>query len=399
MHYPNFSFAYKSTSTKHRGRRGYIRTPHGAIETPAFIFCATKAAIKAATIKQVKEAGTQIILSNTYHLMLQPGSSLVKKLGGLHKFCGWDGPMLTDSGGFQIFSLGYGSVADEIKGARRFNQRQSAVKISEEGALFKSYTDGKKHLLTPEKSIQVQRDLGPDLVVVFDECTPFHVSKEYTASSMRMSHRWALRSMTEFDRHNDGAQALYGIVQGGVYEDLRKESIDFINDQDFFGIAVGGSLGASKEQMYEVVQMVMPKLTPNRPVHLLGIGGIRDIFSGVRQGIDTFDCVHPTRIARHGGALVKKGEKEHINLMNAQFKDDPNPIEEGCPCEACQTYSRGYIHHLLKAKEILALQLITLHNITYMNRLMAAIRVALETDTLDEEEKRWLNDQEASQDL
>jgi queuine tRNA-ribosyltransferase len=205
--------------------------------------------------------------------------------------------------------------------------------------------------------------------------------------------------MTEFDRHNDGAQALYGIVQGGVYEDLRKESIDFINDQDFFGIAVGGSLGASKEQMYEVVQMVMPKLTPNRPVHLLGIGGIRDIFSGVRQGIDTFDCVHPTRIARHGGALVKKGEKEHINLMNAQFKDDPNPIEEGCPCEACQTYSRGYIHHLLKAKEILALQLITLHNITYMNRLLAAIRVALETDTLDEEEKRWLNDQEASQDL
>lgn len=388
--YTNFSFKYHRTSKNHLGRRGSLQTPHGKLETPAFIFCATKAAIKAATIDQVKACGTQIILSNTYHLMLQPGSKIIKKMGGLHKFCGWDGPMLTDSGGFQIFSLGHGSVADEIKGTRRFVDRKSTVKITEEGALFRSYIDGKKHLLTPEKSIEVQRDLGPDLAVVFDECTPFHVDKDYTAASMRMSHRWALRSLAEFDRGDDGRQALYGIIQGGVYEDLRRESVDFINQQDFFGIAVGGSLGSSKEQMYDVVEMVLPRLAPERPVHLLGIGGIRDIFSGVRQGIDTFDCVHPTRIARHGGALVKGGEKEHINLMNAKFKDDPNPIEEGCPCEACTKYSRAYIHHLLKAKEILALQLITLHNITYMNRLMEAIRQALEVDALDEEEKKWI---------
>ena len=388
--YPNFSFTYKRTSKNHLGRRGTLKTPHGPLETPAFIFCATKAAVKAATIEQVKSCGTQIILSNTYHLMLQPGSKTIKKMGGLHKFCGWDGPMLTDSGGFQIFSLGHGSVADEIKGTRRFVDRKSTVKITEEGALFRSYIDGKKHLLTPEKSIEVQRDLGPDLAVVFDECTPFHVDKNYTASSMRMSHRWALRSLAEFDRGNDGKQALYGIIQGGVYADLRKESVDFINEQDFFGIAVGGSLGSSKDQMYEVVEMVLPRLAAERPVHLLGIGGIRDIFSGVRQGIDTFDCVHPTRIARHGGALVKGGEKEHINLMNAKFKEDPKPLEEGCPCEACRTYSRAYIHHLLKAKELLALQLITLHNITYMNRLMEAIRQALEVDALDEEEKKWI---------
>lgn len=388
--YPNFSFQYKRTSSKHRGRLGHLKTPHSVLQTPAFIFCATRATVKAATIKQVKEAGTQIILSNTYHLMLQPGSKVIKKMGGLHKFCGWDGPMLTDSGGFQIFSLGHGSVAEEIKGTRNFSNRKSSVKISEEGALFRSYIDGKKHLLTPEKSIEIQRDLGPDLAVVFDECTPFHVDKGYTASSMRLSHRWALRSLAEFDRGNDGAQGLYGIVQGGVYDDLRRESIDFINEQDFFGIAVGGSLGASKEQMYDVVGMVMPKLAEERPVHLLGIGGIRDIFSGVRHGIDTFDCVHPTRIARHGGALVKRGEKEHINLMNSRFKEDPNPIEEDCPCEACTTYSRAYIHHLLKSKEMLALQLITLHNITYMNRLMEAIRSALATDTLDEEEEKWL---------
>jgi queuine tRNA-ribosyltransferase len=389
--YSNFSFTYKRTSKKHAGRLGILNTPHGSLQTPAFIFCATKAAIKAATIEQVKACKTQIILSNTYHLMLQPGSKLIQKMGGLHKFCGWQGPMLTDSGGFQIFSLGNGSVADEIKGTGRRTDRKSTVKISEEGALFKSYIDGKQHLLTPEKSIEIQRELGPDLVVVFDECTPFHVDKSYTASSMRMSHRWALRSLAEFDRGNDGKQALYGIIQGGVYEDLRKESVDFINDQDFFGIAVGGSLGSSKEQMYEVVQMVLPRLAVARPVHLLGIGGVRDIFSGVRQGIDTFDCVHPTRIARHGWALVKGGEKERINLMNAQFKDDPDPIEAGCSCEACRTYSKAYIHHLLKAKEILALQLITLHNITYMNRLMEGIRQSLESDSLDEEEKKWLS--------
>lgn len=388
--YPQFSFSYRAKSMKHRGRLGVLSTPHGSLETPAFIFCATKATVKALTIDQVKKADTQIILSNTYHLMLQPGSSIIKKMGGLHQFCGWKGPMLTDSGGFQIFSLGHGSVADEIKGSKRPLFRKNTVKISEEGATFHSYIDGKKYILTPERSIEIQRELGADLIVVFDECTPFHVDKNYTAASMRMSHRWALRSLAEFDRENDGSQALYGIVQGGVYEDLRKESVDFINEKDFFGIAIGGSLGASKLQMYEVVQMVMPYVQEARPVHLLGIGGIRDIFTGVRQGIDTFDCVHPTRIARHGGALVKGGKKEHINLLNSQFKDDPRPIDDTCRCEACLTYSRSYIHHLFKAREMLALQLVTLHNVYCMNRLMRDIRNALEMDTLDEEERQWV---------
>jgi len=388
--YPNFSFTYKRTSSKHRGRLGEITTPHGKVQTPAFIFCATKATIKAATIDQVKQAGTQIILSNTYHLMLQPGADIVEKAGGLHKFCGWDGPMLTDSGGFQIFSLGHGSVAEEIKGRRQNGQRKSFVKITEEGAKFKSYINGKDYLLTPEKSIEIQRKLGPDLAVVLDECTPFHVDKDYTQKSMRMSHRWALRSLAEFDRGNDGRQALYGIIQGGVYEDLRKESTDFVNNHDFFGHAVGGSLGANKAQMYEVVEMTMKMLKEDRPVHLLGIGGISDLFEGVKYGIDTFDCVHPTRIARHGAALVKGSKKEHINLNNAKYKEDFSPIEKDCPCEACKTYTRSYIHHLLKAKEILALQLVTIHNIAYMNRLTVAIRQALADDRLDEEKKKWL---------
>ncbi len=388
--YSNFSFTYKLTGDTPHSRLGKIVTPHGAVETPAFIFCATKGAMKAVTMPQVKEAGTQIILSNTYHMMLQPGAEVVKKMGGLHKFCGWDGPMLTDSGGFQIFSLGHGGVAAEIKGKGRPQGMASQVKIKEEGAIFRSYIDGAKWILTPEKSIQVQRDLGPDLVVVLDECTPFHVDKTYTRQSMHLSHRWAQRSLAEFDRGNNGAQALYGIIQGGVYEDLRREAIDFVNDHDFFGHAIGGSLGADKGQMAEVVGFTAPYLRKDRPIHLLGIGGISDIFMGVRQGIDTFDCVHPTRIARHGGALVRGNERGHLQIRNAAYREDSRPLQEGCACHTCQTYSRAYIHHLFKAKEILGMQLITLHNIHFMNDLLADIRHGLATKTLGAVEKKWV---------
>ncbi|MEI8295174.1 MAG: tRNA guanosine(34) transglycosylase Tgt, partial [Alphaproteobacteria bacterium] len=300
-----FSFDILATHEGSHARVGRLVTPHGALETPAFIFCATKAAIKAVTPQQMRHANTQIILANTYHLMLQPGPEVVAAIGGLHRFMGWDGPMLTDSGGFQIFSLGHGSVANEVKGKRMNDRPKTMLKISEEGALFKSYLDGSKHLLTPERSIQVQRQLGADLIVVFDECTPFHVSRDYTARSMELSHRWALRSLDEYNRGDTTHQRLYGIVQGGVYEDLRRESSDFVSQQPFFGNAVGGSLGADKTQMAEVVAMTMSHLNRARPTHLLGIGGIGDIFQGVRQGIDTFDCVHPTRLARHGGALVR----------------------------------------------------------------------------------------------
>jgi queuine tRNA-ribosyltransferase len=383
----SFSFEYHRPKKNSRARFGKITTPHGVIETPAFIFCATKAAIKGLTPEQMREAGTQIILSNTYHLMLQPGADVVASQGGLQKFTGWNGPMLTDSGGFQIFSLGHGSVAQEIKGRRQGleGKRKTLLKITEEGALFQSYLDGSKHLLTPEKSIQTQRGLGADLIVVLDECTPFSVDKSYTRRSMQMSHRWAERSLAEFKRHDDGKQSLYGIIQGGVYEDLRQESCDFVNSQPFFGHAVGGSLGASKEQMAEVVSFTLPKLAPERPIHLLGIGGIADIIKGVEAGIDTFDCVHPTRLARHGGALISGGQqgRDHINLRNQRYKLDSGPLEEGCDCSTCKNFSRSYIHHLLRAQEFLAIPLITMHNVRFMNRLLEKIREALKDGSFD----------------
>lgn len=394
----NFTIEYQAKHS--RARLGTLLTPHGTVNTPAFIFCATKAAIKGVSPTDMKASGTQFILANTYHLMIQPGAETVAHFGGLHRFMGWDGPMLTDSGGFQIFSLGHGSVADEIKG-RRANpndatRNKSLLKITEEGALFRSYLDGSKHLLTPEHSIDIQRKLGADLIVVLDECTPFHVSKEYTRKSMEMSHRWALRSLNAFRKSDDGKQALYGIIQGGIHQDLRQESCNCVNDNDFFGHAIGGSLGADKNQMREVVEFTAQQLDPKRPIHLLGIGGVDDIFAGVAQGIDTFDCVHPTRLARHGGALVRPGHLregktgDHINLMNGIYRLDNTPIEPDCHCLVCQKYSKGYLHHLLKARELLAFQLISIHNVAFMNRLLAAIRLAIQTDSLEQERKRWV---------
>lgn len=388
--YKNFAFDITYKDPKSSARLGLLKTPHGNVETPNFIFCATKAAIKAMMPDQMRECGTQIILSNTYHLMLQPGGDMIEKMGGLQKYTGWNGPMFTDSGGFQIFSLGYGSVASEIKG-KRGNQRPKTIKkITEDGAEFKSYINGDIHVLTPEKSIQIQRQLGADMIVVLDECTPFHVDKSYTERSMHLSHRWALRSLTEFLKGDDGRQSLYGIVQGGVYPDLRKEAALFVSDNNFFAHAIGGSLGASKEQMYEVVGTTMSFLSKDRPVHLLGIGGIRDIFYGIKQGIDTFDCVHPTRLARHAGALVKGQEKEHISLMNSKFKDDESPIDENCNCKTCKTFSRSYLHHLFKAKELLGMQALTIHNVTFMNDLMRNIRNAIKSGSIDECQKDYL---------
>lgn len=387
-----FSFTYTNPSGKYPlAKLGELNTPHGKVKTPAFIFCATKAVIKGLPAHYLADTDTQIILANTYHLLLQPGSELIAKAGGLHKFMGWGGPMLTDSGGFQIFSLGHGSVADEIKG-RRSGRGNSLVKISEHGAQFRSYVDGKMHILTPEKAIITQVNLGPDLVVVLDECTPFHIDKYSTESSMRLSHRWALRSIAEFKKHDCGVQKLYGIVQGGIYADLRLESAHFINEQDFFGCAIGGSLGANKEQMHEIVRNTAVLLKPERPLHLLGIGGIADIFNGVKVGIDTFDCVHPTRLARHGGALVRPRDnagKEHINLNNSRYKEDFSPIDAHCDCSTCKLYTKAYIHHLLKSKEFVAGILLTLHNIKIMNRLCLEIRQALDTDSLDDTYHAW----------
>jgi queuine tRNA-ribosyltransferase len=395
--YPGFSYQIAARDPGSRARVGRLETPHGAFDTPAFIFCGTKAAVKAVAPAQVKAAGTDIILANTYHLMLQPGADLVERMGGLHKFMGWDGPMLTDSGGFQVFSLGHGSVAEEIKGNRDAARPPTLLKIGEEGAEFRSYIDGSRHTLTPESSIEIQRKLGADLIVVFDECTAFHDSRDYTARSMELTHRWAKRCLAAFERGQEGRpherrQALYGIVQGGVYPDLRQVSAEFIDGQPFFGLAVGGSLGGSKAQMREVVGYAMAHMNGLRPVHLLGIGGFADIVDNVRLGIDSFDCVAPTRMARHGGALLPGAPGERINLRNAQYREDAGPIEPGCPCHTCSSFSRAYLHHLLKAGEGLAGQLVSIHNIAVMNRLMAEIRAAIPGGGLETLRRKWVAD-------
>ena len=394
-------FAWKITKKlkNNNARLGVISTPHGEIETPAFIFCATKAALKSFTTQDAKKNNTQIILSNTYHLMLQPGSDIIAKHGGLHNFIGWHGPMLTDSGGFQIFSLGYGSVADEIKG-RKINSkiRKTLLNINEEGAIFKSYIDGSNLLLSPEKSIQTQREIGADLILVFDECTPFNVDKNYTYNSMLRSHRWAKRSINAFNsklKYNSkegsaGSQEIYGIIQGGIYNDMREESIDFNKNQiNTFGIAIGGSLGSTKEEMKEIVNFTASKLTGNQPVHLLGIGDTIDIWTFVEQGIDTFDCVSPTRLARHGSALVK-GKKGKINLKNSVYKEKISPIDDECLCYTCRNFTLSYLYHLFSSHELLALQLLTNHNIFFMNNLMATIRFAIKNDDYENKKKEWL---------
>jgi len=396
-----FQWQVKKKSRYSLARTGVINTPHGGIKTPAFIFCGTKASLKSYSTIDAKINNTQIILSNTYHLMLQPGSNTIARHGGLHKFMNWQGPMLTDSGGFQIFSLGHGSVADEIKGrGSSTNKNKFLLNISEEGALFKSYVDGRNYLLTPEKSIKIQREIGADLILVFDECTPFHVEKSYTARSMKRSHRWATRSINSFKKDgvyssscgSAGLQSLYGIIQGGVFEDLRDESIEFnLNSKDFFGLAIGGSLGSSKEEMYKVVEYTSSKLGEDFPIHLLGIGDPKDIWSLVKYGIDTFDCVSPTRLARHGNALVKH-KKGKINLKNNIYKNDINPIDINCNCSTCLNYSVSYLHHLLKSQELLGLSLVTGHNIFFMNSLMEYIRNSIENDVFEEAEKNWYLD-------
>ncbi|MDC3131622.1 tRNA guanosine(34) transglycosylase Tgt [Pelagibacteraceae bacterium] len=399
---PNFSWTIKKKSKTNNSRIGLISTPHGNIETPAFIFCATKGALKSFSTLGAKQNNTQIILSNTYHLMLQPGSELIANHGGLHRFMSWDGPMLTDSGGFQIFSLGSGSVADEIKGRKlNLKQKKTMLNISEEGVIFKSYLNGSNFLLSPEKSIQIQRDLGADFIVVFDECTPFNVDKTYTSESMLRSHRWAIRSINSFNsklkydhqKGSSGAQKMYSIIQGGVYKDLREQSIDFNQNQiDTFGIAIGGSLGSTKNQMREVVEFTASKLNNTRPVHLLGIGDPIDIWTFVEYGIDTFDCVSPTRLARHGSALVK-GKKGRINLKNLKYKEKLAPIDANCNCYTCKNYTLSYLYHLFSSQELLGMQLLTNHNIFFMNNLMRVIRESINNDNFVEAKNKWLNDQ------
>lgn len=387
--YPNHKFEIIKKDKKTRARLTRITTPHGVIETPNFIICGTKASVKACSTRDVKDVGTQIILANTYHMMIQPGADIVEQMGGLHKFMGWDGPMLTDSGGYQIFAMQHGSVSKDTSGEKVAKDKQSLLKITEEGATFRSYKDGAKLFLSPEVAMQVQKKLGADLVVQLDECTANKEGKEYSAKGMEMSMRWGDRSLKEFEKGNDGKQAVYGVIQGAHFEDLRASSVDYINSRPFFGTAIGGSMGKGPQDLDMVTEWCTTRVAEDRPIHLLGYGLVRDIFAAVKLGVDTLDCVHPTRLARHGWAVVKGAPGERINLRNGRFKTDQDPIDASLDCYTSQ-FSKGYIHHLIKANELLFMQLLTIHNIATMQRLVHEIRECIASDgDLDELEKEW----------
>ncbi len=394
IEYPNMSFDISYRDPNSAARLGTLNTPHGSIQTPNFIFVGTKASVKNMHPAQVKEAGADMVLANTYHLLIQPGPDLVQKMGGLHKFMGWNGPMLTDSGGFQIFSLGTGSegAASEIKGSGQ-KKPKLLIRIDEEqGAIFRSYKDGSIIHLSPETSMDIQRKLGADFIVQMDECTPYHGGYDYTAKSMEMSHRWGDRSLRAFERSHDGRQGVYGVVQGGIYRDLREASCDYTRSRPFFGTAIGGCLGGTKVHFYEIVSWTVGRTHPDRPIHLLGIGKIEDIFECVQMGIDTFDCVTPTREARHGRALMKGAPKGYINLRNTKYKDDETPLDADLGLFSSSYYSKAYIHHLLKAEEMLAMQILSQHNIAVISRLMREIRAAIPVNGLGQLRKEWLPD-------
>jgi queuine tRNA-ribosyltransferase len=366
-----------------RARTGTLRLAHGEVRTPAFVPLATKAVVKTLEVREAAELGFDMVLGNTFHLFLTPGHDLIAQLGGLHRFMRWDRPVITDSGGFQVFSMGHGTVADEIKGraAQSAGERSGAIlRIAEEGVTFRSYLDGSTQFMGPETSMEIQAALGSDIALVFDECTPFHGGREYTARSTERTHRWLDRCLAWHEAHGPEGQVVYGIVQGGVEEDLRRASAQEVAARPVGGIAVGGTLGEHKDQMFEVVDWAVSELDEERPRHLLGIGEIDDLVRGVQLGIDTFDCAMPTRIGRHGMAVVPDpANRWRIDIAKARFRAADEALLDGCPCPACaHGYSRAYLHYLLKAREQTAQRLLTIHNLAYLQRLMAALRDAID---------------------
>ncbi|MNJ95704.1 Queuine tRNA-ribosyltransferase [compost metagenome] len=352
---------FKLLKTDGNARRGQLTLNHGVIETPIFMPVGTYGSVKAMSPLELNEIDAQIILGNTFHLWLRPGNDIIAKFGGLHEFMGWDKPILTDSGGFQVFSLG------EMR------------KITEEGVHFSSPINGDKLFLSPEVSMQIQRVLNSDIVMQFDECTPYEIdgrpaTTEEAAKSMRMSLRWAKRSMDEFNRE-ENPNALFGIVQGGMFENLRDESLAGLEELNFHGVAIGGlSVGEPKEDMMRVLEHVGPRLPANKPHYLMGVGTPEDLVAGVASGIDMFDCVMPTRNARNGWLFTRFGD---IKIKNARYKDDKKPLDESCSCYACRNFSRAYLHHLHRTGEILGARLNTIHNLHYYLDLMREMREAI----------------------
>jgi len=401
-------FAVRTRSSISRARTGTLHLSHGDVRTPAFVPLATKGAVKTLEPREVVGLGYELIFGNTFHLLLSPGPELVDEMGGLHAFMRWNKAIITDSGGFQVFSMGHGGVADEIKGrgrrradeiegpdgtragASRPDGRTGAIlSIAEEGVRFRSYVDGRERFLSPEGSMSVQAALGSDIALVFDECTPFHVPRDYTERSMERTHRWLERCLRWHAEHGQAGQAVYGIVQGGVDRDLRRVSAAVVASSRCDGVAIGGSLGQEKAQMHEVVDWTtaeLERLAPARPRHLLGIGDVDDLIAGVELGIDTFDCALPTRLGRHGVALVPSPEGGwRVDLVKGRWRSAREPILDRCGCPACAGgFSRGYLHYLLRAGELTALRLVTLHNLWFIARLMDDLRAAVDAGRLAE---------------
>jgi tRNA-guanine transglycosylase len=381
-----------------RARLGLIHTRHGDIETPYFVPVATAASVRSLDSCDLANLGVQCTLANTYHLHLRPGDEIIRKLGGLHKFMGFHGPIFSDSAGFQAFSLGFGREHNISKIGNIFPEgrttevkKENLTRISENGISFKSLQDGQWHFLDAEKSMKIQFNLGSDIIMAFDECTSPLSDYDYTRTAMERTHRWADLSL----QHHDSSQAIFGIIQGGWFEDLRAESTSFISSLPFDGIAIGGSLGNCKGDMHQVLDWVVPRLD-DRPRHLLGIGEIDDIFECVKRGIDTFDCVSPTRIARRGSLYISPESggclenKFRINIKARQYEEDDRPIDPGCECPACRVYSRAYLRHLYVAKELTYFRLASMHNLHFMLKLMEEIRKSISQGNFHELKKRWL---------
>ena len=341
-------------------RRGIVHTPHGDIQTPVFMPVGTQATVKSMTPEELKEVGAQIILANTYHLFLRPGHELIKEAGGLHEFMRWDRPILTDSGGFQVFSLG------------------ALRTISEEGVEFRSHLDGSKQFLSPEKAMEVENALGADIIMAFDECCPYPSTYEYTKRSMERTTRWAKRCKEAHSRKEE--QGLFGIIQGGFYKDLRKQSAEDLIKLDFPGYAIGGiSVGEPKEEFLDILNYTAPLMPENKPRYLMGVGTPDYLVEAAIAGIDMCDCVIPTRLARHGTAFTSKGK---IVVRNAIYERDFNPLDDECDCYTCKNYTRAYIRHLVKTNEILGIRLLSIHNIKFLTNLMDKVRIEIERDNL-----------------
>lgn len=353
-----FKFTLEKKSSQCKARTGTIETNHGVIKTPVFMPVGTRATVKAMNNDELKSIGSQIILSNTYHLYLKPGQEIIRKAGGLHKFMNWDKPILTDSGGFQVFSL------------------SKTRKITEEGVQFRSHIDGSKHFISPEKSMEIQNDLGSDIMMAFDECVPYPASYEYTEDSMKRTLRW-LKRCKDYHKNTD-KQNLFGIIQGGMYKDLREYSAKNTIDFDLPGYAIGGlSVGEPRDLMIDLLDFTTDFMPENKPRYLMGVGTPDYLFEAVEHGVDMCDCVLPTRIARNGTALTSKGK---LVVKNAKYKDDFSPLDENCDCYACKNHTRAYIRHLLNVDEILGARLLSIHNLRFLIKLMENIRKSIEED-------------------